>query len=146
MWYYLYITFFFPVCVLLADSNYANIIPCCTLLYQIWNWQEFSCLITLSINPLSFHLGCELCCWNTAADFASYSCLGRGLQENCGEDRGTASTARRTHIYLFAGSFLWVIEPSRDFTERMKFCGQSDYPLDAFENILLYWYCYYSNI
>lgn len=29
-------------------------------------------------------------------------------------------------------------KPNRDFTERMKFCRQSDHPLDAFENSLLY--------
>lgn len=60
--------------------------------------------------------------------------------------QGTARTAHRTHLYLFARLFLQAIDPSTDFTERMKFWGQSDHPLGAFENNLLYSFYYYSNI
>lgn len=82
-----------------------------------------------------------LCLTGTRVIFSA-ACEG-GFGRTVGEDQGTASTACRTHIYLFARLFLQAIEPSRDFTERMKFCGQSDHALDAFENSLRYWYYYY---
>lgn len=53
--------------------------------------------------------------------------------------QGTARTVCRTHLYLLARLFLQAIYSSMDFTERMKFSGQSDHhPLGASENNLLY--------
>lgn len=52
--------------------------------------------------------------------------------------QGTARTVCRTHFDFFARLFLQVIDSSINFTERIKFSGQSDHPLGAFENNLLY--------
>lgn len=52
--------------------------------------------------------------------------------------QGTARTVCRVHFYLLPKLFLEAVDSSIDFTERMKFSGQSDHPLGAFENNLLY--------
>lgn len=52
--------------------------------------------------------------------------------------QGIARTVCRTHFYFFARLFLQAIDSSIDFTERMQFSGQSNHPLGAFENNLLY--------
>lgn len=43
--------------------------------------------------------------------------------------QGTARTVCSIHLYLFARLLLQAVDSIIHFTERMKFSGQSDYPL-----------------
>lgn len=111
MRYYLCITFFLPVSILLVDSNFANSLL--SILLPNVKWAGISVFNHFIHKSFVFPLDSERWRWNTVIVIFSLSgakiifsaAYGGGFGRTVGEDQGPASIAHRIRVSLFARSF-----------------------------------------